>query len=96
MATVESLSADLATTHNRLNEAIVTIQQLTVRLTAAETAAAAASTGGTGPAGSPAINFGREMVPAVYDGKQRTEFKEFLENSAFYLSATDVNAVEIM
>ena len=68
--------------------------------------AAASVTETTVPAGTttgshsqlPKVNhqFGKDIVPSIFDGKQRTDFREWAENSALYLSTQCVDACEIL
>ena len=70
----------------------------------ASAAAAAATTTApaTTTAGShsqmPKVNhqFGKDIIPNIFDGKQRNDFREWAENSALYLSAQCVDACEIL
>ena len=70
----------------------------------ASAAAAAATTTSpaTTTAGShsqmPKVNhqFGKDIIPNIFDGKQRNDFREWAENSALYLSAQCVDACEIL
>ena len=40
--------------------------------------------------------FGKDIIPSIFDGKQRTDFREWAENSALYLSTQCVDACEIL
>ena len=46
----------------------------------------------------PKVNhqFGKDIIPNIFDGKQRNDFREWAENSALYLSAQCVDACEIL
>ena len=47
---------------------------------------------------TPKVNyqFGKDIIPSMFDGKQRTDFGEWAENSALYLSTQCVDACEIL
>ena len=104
-ALVGQLQAQLAQTQAELQYAIEQIRILTVQVNnSASAAASAAAT--TVPADtktgshsqSPKVNhqFGKDIVPSIFDGKQRTDFREWAENSALYLSTQCVDACEIL
>ena len=40
--------------------------------------------------------FSKDIVPGIFDGKQRNDFREWAENSALYLSTQCVDACEIL
>ena len=40
--------------------------------------------------------FGKDIIPSIFDGKQRTDFREWAENSALYLSTQCIDACEII
>ena len=41
-------------------------------------------------------HFGKDIIPSIFDGKQRTDFREWAENSAVYQSTQCVDACEIL
>ena len=104
-AQVGQLQAQLAQTQAELQYAIEQIRILTIQVNNS-TSAAASVTETTVPADTttgshcqlPKVNhrFGKDIVPSIFDGKQRTDFREWAENSALYLSTQCVDACEIL
>ena len=92
-AQVGQLQAQLAQTQAELQYAIEQIRILTIQVN--NSASAAASVAETQ---LPKVNhqFGKDIVPSIFDGKQRTDFREWAENSALYLSTHCVDACEIL
>ena len=99
------LQAQLAQTQTELQYAIEQIRILTLQVnrnTSAVTTAATTTAPTATSAGShsrmPKINhqFGKDIIPNIFDGKQRNDFREWAENSALYLSAQCVDACEIL
>ena len=47
---------------------------------------------------TPKVNyqFSKDIVPGIFDGKQRNDFREWAENSALYLSTQCADACEIL
>ena len=106
-AQVGQLQAQLAQTQAELQYAIEQITILTIQVNNSASAATAAAQSTTGaPADtitgshsqSPKVNyqFGKDIIPSIFDGKQRTDFREWAENSALYLSTQCVDACEIL
>ena len=108
-AQVGQLQAQLAQTQTELQLAIEQIKVLTLQVANnASAAAAAATTSSTTTAPTctsagthsqtPKVNyqFGKDIVPGIFDGKQRNDFREWAENSALYLSTQCVDACEIL
>ena len=106
-AQVGQLQAQLAQTQAELQYAIEQIRILTIQVSNSASAATAAAQSTTGaPADtiigshsqSPKVNyqFGKDIIPSIFDGKQRTDFREWAENSALYLSTQCVDACEIL
>ena len=106
---VGQLQAQLAQTQTELQLAIEQIKVLTIQVTNNAWAAAAAATvqsTTTAPADTstgshsqtPKVNyqFSKDIVPGIFDGKQRNDFREWAENSALYLSTQCVDACEIL
>ena len=104
-AQVGQLQAQLAQTQTELQLAIEQIKVLTIQVTNNAAAAAAAATvpnTTTAPADTstgthsqmPKVNhqFSKDIVPGIFDGKQRNDFREWAENSALYLSTQCVDA----
>ena len=102
-AQVGQLQAQLAQTQAEPHYAIEQIRILTIQVNNNASAAAAAATA-TAPSttGShsqtPKVNyqFGKDIIPSIFEGKQRTDFREWAENSALYLSTQCVDACEIL
>ena len=104
-AQVGQLQAQLVQTQAELQHAIEQIRILTLHVNsnASVTAAAATTTAPTtttagSPSQMPKVNhqFGKDIIPNIFDGKQRNDFREWAENSALYLSAQCVDACEIL
>ena len=108
-AQVGQLQAQLAQTQTELQLAIEQIKVLTLQVANNASAAAAAATTSstttapaytsTGPhSQTPKVNyqFSKDIVPGIFDGKQRNDFREWAENSALYLSTQCVDACEIL
>ena len=108
-AQVGQLQAQLAQTQTELQLAIEQIKVLTIQVANNASAAAAAATTSstttapadtsTGPhSQTPKVNyqFSKDIVPGIFDGKQRNDFREWAENSALYLSTQCVDACEIL
>ena len=110
-AQVGQLQAQLAQTQAELQYAIEQIRILTIQVNNSASAAASAATATapsttTAPANtttgshsqSPKVNyqFGKDIIPSIFDGKQRTDFREWAENSALYLSTQCVHACQIL
>ena len=110
-AQVGQWQAQLAQTQAELQYAIEQIRILTIQVNKNASAAASAATATapsttTAPADtttgshsqSPKVNyqFGMDIIPSIFDGKQRTDFHEWAENSALYLSTQCVVACEIL
>ena len=104
-AQVGQLQAQLVQTQQEFQYAIEQIRILTLQVNSNASAAAAAATTtapATTTAGShsqmPKVNyqFGKDIIPNIFDGKQRNDFREWAENSALYLSAQCVDACEIL
>ena len=110
-AQVGQLQAQLAQTQAELQYAIEQIRILTIQVNNSASAAASAATAAatsttTAPADtttgshsqSPKVNyqFGKDIIPSIFDGKQRTDFREWAKNSALYLSTQCVGACEIL
>ena len=109
-AQVGQLQAQLVQTQAELQYAIEQIRFLTIQVNNNASAAAAAATAtvpntttvpADTPTGShsqtPKVNyqFGKDIIPSIFDGMQRTDFREWAENSALYLS-TQCVACEIL
>ena len=99
------LQAQLAQTQTELQYAIEQIRILTLQVnsnasvaTAAATTTAPATTTAGSHSQMPKVNyqFGKDIIPSIFDGKQRTDFREWAENSVLYLSAQCVDACEIL
>ena len=98
------LQARLVQTQQELQYAIEQIRILLQVNSNASAAAAAATTTApaTTTAGShsqmPKVNhqFGKDIIPNIFDGKQSNDFREWAENSALYLSAQCVDACKIL
>ena len=110
-AQVGQLQAQLAQTQAELQYAIEQIRILTIQVNDSASAAASAATATapsttTVPADtttgshsqSPKVNyqFGKDIIPSIFDGKQRTDVREWAENSALCLSTQCVDACEIL
>ena len=106
-AQVGQLQAQLAQTQAELQYAIEQIRILTIQVNNSASAATATAQSTTGaPADtitgshsqSPKVNyqFGKDIIPSIFDGKRRTDFREWAENSALYLSTQCVDACEIL
>ena len=104
-ALVGQLQVQLVQTQLEPQFAIEQIRILTLKVNSNASAAAAAATTtalATTTAGSqskmPKVNyqFGKYIIPNIFDGKQRNDFPEWTENSALYLSAKCVDACEIL
>ena len=104
-AQVGQLQAQLVQTQQELQYAIEQIRILTLQVysnASAATAAATTTAPATTTAGShsqmPKVNhqFGKDIFPSIFDGKQRNDFREWAENSALCLSAQCVDACEIL
>ena len=104
-AQVGWLQVQLVQTQHELQCAFEQIRILTLQVNSnASTAAAAAKTtaSATTTAGSqsqmPKVNhqFGKDLIPNIFDGKQTNDFREWAANSALYLSAQCVDACEIL
>ena len=97
--------AQLVQTQQELQYAVEQIRILTLQVNSNASAAAAAATT-TAPATTTAgshsqmskVNHqvGKDIIPNIFDGKQRNDFREWAENSALYLSAQCVDACEIL
>ena len=104
-AQVGQLQAQLAQTQAELQYAIEQIRILTIQVNNSASAAASV-TETTVPADTttgshsqmPKVNhqFAKDIVPSIFDGKQRNDFREWAENSALYLSTQCVDACEIL
>ena len=107
-AQVGQLQAQLAQTQTELQYAIEQIRILTLQVNSNASAAAAAATT-TAPATTTAatdtptlanaqgkLSVGKDIIPNIFDGKQRNDFREWAEISALYLSAQCVDACEIL
>ena len=92
------LQAQLAQTQAELQQAVEQIRILTAHANSNLPAPAPTDA----PTGShshvPKVNyqFGKDIIPSIFDGKQRTDFREWAENSALYLSTQCVDACEII
>ena len=104
-AQVGQLQAQLAQTQAELQYAIEQIRILTLQVnsnasvgTAAATTTAPTATSAGSHSQMPKVNhqFGKDIIPNIFDGKQRNDFREWAENSALYLSAQCVDACEIL
>ena len=104
-AQVGQLQAQLAQTQTELQYAIEQIRILTLQVnrnTSAVTTAATTTEPTATSAGyhsrMPKVNyqFGKDIIPNIFDGKQRNDFREWAENSALYLSLQCVDACEIL
>ena len=104
-AQVGQLQAQLAQTQTELQYAIEQIRILTLQVnrnTSAVTTAATTTEPAATSAGyhsrMPKVNhqFGKDIIPNIFDGKQRNDFREWAENSALYLSSQCVDACEIL
>ena len=110
-AQVGQLQAQLAQTQAEQQYAIEQIRILTIQVNNSASAATSAATAtapsttaapADAPTGShsqtPKVNyhFGQDIIPSIFDGKQRTDFREWAENSASYLSTQCVDACEIL
>ena len=102
---VGQLQAQLAQTQAELQYAIEQIRILTIQVNNSALAAASvaettvpADTSTGSHSQLPKVNhqFGKDIVPSIFDGKQRTDFREWAENSALYLSTQCVDACEIL
>ena len=104
------LQAQLVQTQAELQYAMEQIRILTIQVNNNASAAAAATATvpstttvpADTPTGShsqtPKVNyqFSKDIIPSIFDGKQRTDFREWAENSALYLSTQCVDACEIL
>ena len=104
-AQVGQLQAQLAQTQTELQYAIEQIRILTLQVnrnTSAVTTPATTTEPAATSAGyhsrMPKVNhqFGKGIIPNIFDGKQRNDFREWAENSALYLSSQCVDACEIL
>ena len=107
-AQVGQLQAQLAQTQTELQLAIEQIKVFTIQVTNNASAAAAAATVPSTTAapdtstGFPFSDAQSELPvqqrhrPGIFDGKQRNDFREWVENSALYLSTQCVDACEIL
>ena len=104
-AQVGQLQAQLTQTQTELQYAIEQIRILTLQVnrnTSAVTTAATTTEPAATSAGyhsrMPKVNhqFGKDIIPNIFDGKQRNDFREWAENSALYLSSQCVDACEIL
>ena len=99
----------LAQRQAELQYAIEQIRILTTQVNNSASAAASAATAtapsttaapADAPTGShsqtPKVNyqFGQDIIPSIFDGKQRTDFREWEENTALYLSTQCVDACQ--
>ena len=97
-AQMAHLQAQLAQTQAELQQAVEQIRILTAHANSNLPAPAPADA----PTGShshvPKVNyqFGKDIIQSIFDGKQRTDFREWAENSALYLSTQCVDACEIL
>ena len=104
-AQVGQLQAQLAQTQTELQYAIEQIRILTLQVnrnasvaTATATTTAPTATTAGSHSQMPKVNhqFGKDIIPNIFDGKQRNDFREWAEISALYLSAQCVHACEIL
>ena len=95
-AQVGQLQAQLAQTIQVNNNA--SAAATTAAATAPSTTTAPADTPTGSHSKTPKVNyqFGKDIIPNIFDGKQRTDFQEWAENSALYLSTQYVDACEVL